>query len=61
MVSNWILRILLCFVLISQIPGSSAELLVAFAEGEWLLTLIHLGAVIGDVFFSYKVLRDGIE
>jgi len=61
MVPNWILRILLCFVLVAQIPGSSAELVVAFAEAEWMWTLIHLGAVIGDVFFCYKVLRDGIE
>lgn len=61
MVPYWIYRILLCFVLIAQIPGSSAELVVAFAEAEWTGVLIHLGAVIGDLFFCYKVLRDGIE
>jgi len=61
MYPNWVLRIFLCFVLLAQLPGSCAEFVVSLAEGEWMWTAIHFLAGIGDLYFCYKVLRDGIE
>jgi len=61
MYPSWIFRPLLCFVLLAQLPGASAELLVSVAEAEWFWSFVHLAAVVGDIFFCYKILRDGIE
>ncbi|CCG40009.1 exported hypothetical protein [Magnetospirillum molischianum DSM 120] len=61
MYPNWILRISLCFVLLAQLPGAFAELVVSAAEGELIWMLVHSLAVIGDFYFCYKIIRDGID
>jgi len=61
MFADWFPRIALCIVLLIQIPGSGAELIVSAAEGEIGWFIAHLIAVLGDVYFCYWIIRDGLE
>jgi hypothetical protein len=61
MFPTWILRPLVCLVLLAQLPSSTAELIVSAAEGEIFSAVFHFLVVAGDLYFCYKIIRDGIE